>query len=263
MSSQPNDFSASLTSLRCPSCGIMVRMPAETCPSCKANMRTGLRPEVAEKFTFWHRRWGKVLAVFLLLVGPPLAYGLGYGNLLDLLRSGLAKVGLSSCAEPLNRWDTFNQDEFDQAVRAGYLNWRGNKTFRKLGESPQGPESPLMASRTREQKLQYLDSRTFFASSFMADRPALSLKPENNWYLTLNGEWDIAWIQGKDTPEEKIVAGEWVFSWINDGDALQDVMSIPFRWLKLPAGQMPIFITTIRHFNESRSAWEGFHVQNR
>jgi hypothetical protein len=240
----------------------MVRLPADTCPVCQANMRTGLRPADAEKTSFWHRRWGRLAVILLLLIGPPSVYLIGYGDLGDLMKGGMAKFGLEHCAEPRNRWDDFNQDDFENYVRSGYTNWKDDKPTRRVGENPNGPESPLMAARSREQKLQYQDTRTYFASSLMSDGPSKTLKPDDNWYLRLNGEWEVAFIQGEGTPNERIIAGEWNYAWINNGEALQDVLTLPFRWLKPPAGVPPILITTIRHFNPIRNAWEGFHIQS-
>jgi hypothetical protein len=240
----------------------MVKLPADTCPACHANMRTGHRPaELEEKTSFWHRRWGRAAFVLALIIGPLLIYSLGYGNLGDLLKGGLAQFGLANCAEPRNRWDDFSQEDFEKNVRSGYASWRNQKPTRRIGESPTGPESSLLASRTPEQKLQRQDTLSYFATSLMSDGPSRLLKAENNWYLPFNGEWDVAYSLGKDD-QERIMAGEWVFSWINNGEALEDVLSIPFRWLKPPLGQSPIYSTTIRHFNTFRQSWEGFHIQN-
>jgi hypothetical protein len=224
-------------------------------------LRTGLRPtELEEKTNFWHRRWGKAAILLVLLAGPPAVYSAGYGNLEDALKGGLAKFGLADCAEPRNRWDDFSQEDFENRVRAGYDSWQAKKSTRRVGESPTGPESPVMAARTPEQKLQSHDTRSFFAGSLMSDGPSKSLKAENNWYLSLAGEWEVAFIQGQGD-SEAITAGEWVFTWINEGEALEDVLSVPYRWLKPAQGQAAISMTTVRHFNVSKGAWEGFHIQ--
>ena len=58
------------------------------------------------------------------------------------------------------------------------------------------------------------------------------------------------------------MAGEWTFTWINDGQAIQDVLSVPYQWAE-PSGDIPrIQMTTVRTYNPKRQAWEGFHVLN-
>jgi sialic acid synthase SpsE len=96
----------------------------------------------------------------------------------------------------------------------------------------------------------------------MSEGPSKSLKPENNWYNGLLGEWEVAWLQGQDSSDEKIMASEWMFAWINNGEALQDVLSLPFRWLKPPSGVNSLSMTTARHFNATRKAWAGFHIHS-
>ncbi|MDR0547846.1 MAG: zinc ribbon domain-containing protein [Deltaproteobacteria bacterium] len=263
MSSSAN--SAPLAVLHCPACGEMVQLPAVTCPACQANLRTGLRPaDLEDKTSFWHRRWGRAVIVLVLLVAPPTIYGLGYGNLGDALKGGLAKFGLADCAEPKNRWDDFSQEDFEKNVRAGYASWQSNKPTRRIGESATGPESPLMAARSPEEKLKRHDTQSFFAGSLMSEGPSKSLRPENNLFIGFSGEWEVAYIQGQDglESEEKITAGEWTFTWINNGEAIQDVLTVPNRWLKPPPGQTPISMTTIRHFNQTKKTWEGFHIQS-
>jgi hypothetical protein len=200
-----------------------------------------------------------LLIIIVVIVGPPIIYAIGYGDLSDLLKGGF---GLGSCAEPRNRWDEFTQEDFEKNVKAGYSSWQSLKPSRRVGEDPYGPESAAMASRTPEQKLQYQDSRSFFAGSLMSDGPSKALKAENNWYVGLAGEWDVAFIQTDSQGQEKITAGEWIFAWINGGDALEDVLAIPFRWLKPEKDQVSIIMTSVRHFNPTKGLWEGFHIQS-
>jgi hypothetical protein len=240
----------------------MVQLPASTCPTCHANLRTGLRPqEYEEKISFWRRRWSRAVIVLVLLIGPPGIYALGFGDLGELLKGGLGKFGLADCAEPRNRWDDYSQEDFEKNVRAGYASWQNNKSTRRIGESATGPESALMAARSPEQKMIHQDTQSFFAGSLMSDGPSKNLKAEDNWYKNLLGEWDLAWIQGEGSGDEKMTPGEWVFAWINNGEALQSVISLPNRWLKPPEGLTPINMTSVRHFNTGRKAWEGFHIQ--
>ena len=52
--------------LACPVCGILVKLPATECPKCRADLRTGERPE--EYVPLWRRK--KTKLIILLLIRP-------------------------------------------------------------------------------------------------------------------------------------------------------------------------------------------------
>jgi hypothetical protein len=241
----------------CPVCGILVRLPAIDCPQCHANLRTGEKPE--EYVPLWKRGKGKLLLIFLI-IGLP---SLGWNILSNRTEEGLypylkAKLSLESCADAKDMWDDFDQQEFESQVKGG--NWAKNGEKRKVGQSATGPETPEQAARTESQKILDNDSRAYFASSLMSTGPSSKLKNQDNWYVLFPGEWDIAYITGAGTNDEKILAGEWTFVWINDGQALQDVMSVPYRWQDAPSGVTPIQSTSTRVFNPKYNVWDGFHI---
>jgi hypothetical protein len=78
----------------------------------------------------------------------------------------------------------------------------------------------------------------------------------------LEGEWDLAYIVGEGTSQETLTAGEWTFTWINNGQAVQDVLSVPYQWGEPAEGASPIQMTTIRMFNPKRQIWEGMHIMD-
>jgi hypothetical protein len=96
----------------------------------------------------------------------------------------------------------------------------------------------------------------------MSYSPSPSLKPQDNWYVLLPGEWDVAYVTGLGSRDERIVAGEWNFAWVNDGQALQDVLTVPYRWQKAPADFAPIQSTSARVFNPKLGHWDGFHIDD-
>jgi hypothetical protein len=106
------------------------------------------------------------------------------------------------------------------------------------------------------------DNRNYFASTLTSYGPSKALNPKDNLYIIMNGEWDVAYIRNPGTSEEQAIPGEWTFAWINDGQAIQDVLTVPYRWQSPPSGFKPVVATTVRIFNSSRTQWEGFHVIN-
>jgi hypothetical protein len=172
-----------------------------------------------------------------------------------------SKFGLSTLADPKPMWEEFDQDNFENNVRAGYINWKGNKSKRPLGQNPNGPESEAEKSLPEQAKAVARDNRSYFSNSLMASAPSKELKVNDNWYGQLTGEWDVAWTEGQGTADQKIIPGEWNISWINDGEAMQDLLNVPYRWQTKNYNREPIRRTSLRVFNKSRSAWEGFHAQ--
>jgi hypothetical protein len=180
----------------------------------------------------------------------------------SLLSRAKNRLGLETCAEPRNKWDDFSQDDFEKRVRSGYTNWGKDKNTRVTGQSAKGPESPEEAGRSENEKLIRRDNQLYFSSSLVSSGPNKAIKPQDNWYSLMTGEWDVAYIINSGTPDETLIAGEWLFTWINNGQAIQDVLSVPYQWQKSPANFTPLQVTTTRMLNAKRSTWEGFHIMN-
>ncbi|MDR1050027.1 MAG: hypothetical protein LBP95_02910 [Deltaproteobacteria bacterium] len=247
--------------LHCPVCGIMVKLPATECPQCRTNLRTGEKPE--EYVPIWKRRKGKLLFLIFLLMLPSVAFSLisAYSEegFLVFLRQ---KLGLDSCAEPRDMWEEFSQEEFEQSVKGGYDNWKQSLVNRLAGQSPRGPESEEEAARDPKEKFLEADRQIYFAASLSSRFPSEKLQAQNNWYGRTTGEWDVAYIHLPGSRNEELVAGEWLVYWINDGQAIQDVLSVPYRWQKPPEGFETVQATTVKAFNHAKNYWEGFHVQD-
>lgn len=56
-----------------------------------------------------------------------------------------------------------------------------------------------------------------------------SIPEEDNWFGPLVGTWDMEWIDGHGTEQERHVPGEWIFSWVLEGTAIQDIFICPSR----------------------------------
>jgi hypothetical protein len=236
----------------------MVQLPATDCPQCKANLRTGEKPEVY--VPLWKRKKSKTIAILTFIMLPFLTYGLISSQTDQGVWEWISgTLGLEGCTEPRNMWDDFSQKDFEGKVKAGYGEWNKDKNSRTVGQNPR-PETPEEASRPEPEKRVNQDNRNYFASTLTSPGPAKELKPKDNWYLLLMGEWDVAYITGAGTPNEKMVAGEWTFVWINEGQALQDVLTVPYRWQSVPSGFNPVVTTTVRTFNSKKTQWEGFHI---
>ena len=54
--------------LRCPACQFMVPLPAETCPKCQANLRTGFIPVSEEDESSGRRRWRVIMGGLVLVM---------------------------------------------------------------------------------------------------------------------------------------------------------------------------------------------------
>jgi hypothetical protein len=236
----------------------MVKLPAELCPSCGTNLRTGERPE--KETSIWQRRGFKPLVVSVLVLIPLGAWLVSSGALENANLLERARVGLARCADPPRRiWEEASAAEEKQAAKRGYNSWRERVHSRPAGMSPSGPQTAEERSLPREERERRSDRRNYFAATLMSERPAQSLPSDVNWYGPFMGEWDTAWITGMGTPDEKIVQGEWNFTWINAGEALQDLVAIPYLWeaAKTP----PLRATTLRTFNQQSGAWEGVRIQ--
>jgi hypothetical protein len=257
---QPNQ-AATGARIFCPACGILVRLPATECPQCKANLRTGEKPE--EYIPLWKRGKTKILIILCIIGIPALLWNYASKQTDKGLWQYLSdRFGLETCAEPRNMWDEFNQKEFESGVKKGYDQWNKDENSRMVGQDPNGPETPEQAVRSEKEKILARDNRSYFASTLMSDQPSKNLKPTDNWYMLFPGEWDVAYILKAGTPDEQIIAGEWTFTWINDGQALQDVLSVPYRWQTAPKGFDQIQSTSTRLFNPKLHVWEGFHIQD-
>jgi len=54
--------------LSCPACHFMVPLPAETCPKCQANLRTGFVPVSEEEESRGRRRWRLIVGSLVLVM---------------------------------------------------------------------------------------------------------------------------------------------------------------------------------------------------
>jgi hypothetical protein len=237
-----------------------VRLPAENCPACGTNLRTGEKPE--KETSIWQRRGFKPLVVSVVVVIPVITWLLTSGVLDDLDLITRARVGLEHCADPPVRemWEAEDKAQEIQSAKKGYDTWKSRSRTRPGGQDPNGPETEEERSMTREQRAKRTDRRNYFAASLMFDRPSATLKEEDNWYGIFAGEWDAAWITGTGTPQERIVQGEWNFTWINGGEAVQDILAIPYLW-ESPGKDAPVRASTMRTFNRETGFWEGVHLQ--
>jgi hypothetical protein len=239
----------------------MVRLPATECPECRANLRTGEKPE--EYVPIWKRGKGKLVMILTILLLPSITWSVISSQTEEGLAAYLRdRLGLKSCADPRDMWEDFDQDEFERGVKNGYGNWNTPGLTRNVGQGSRGPETPEEAARPVEEKIVMQDTQSYFASTLMSYAPSQSLKPQDNWFILMPGEWDVAYITGQGTRDELILAGEWTFTWINDGQALQDVLSVPYRWQKPPADFQPIQSTSVRVFNPKLGLWEGFLIRD-
>jgi hypothetical protein len=254
------DKDAGGASISCPVCGRSVRLPAENCPSCGTNLRTGEKPE--KETSVWQRRGFKPLVISAAVVVPLAAWVLASGVLDDLNFIEKARIGLQHCADPPTKdmWEAGDSLEEAQAAKQGYAQWKDRARTRPGGQDPNGPETEEERNMTREQRAEREDRRNYFAASLMYDRPSANLSAEDNWYGAFAGEWDAAWITGSGTSDEKIVQGEWNFTWINGGEAFQDILSVPYLW-EAKKGPSPIRASTMRTFNKDSGGWEGVHLQ--
>ncbi|MDR2443791.1 MAG: hypothetical protein LBE31_09775 [Deltaproteobacteria bacterium] len=245
----------------CPVCGIMVKLPAVECPKCRANLRTGEKPE--EYVPLWKRKKTKALVLLAIIMTPPLIFGLLTTETGMEMRDWLeARVGLESCVEPQKRWEDFSQKDLEDQVKKGYDNWSKGKNTRIAGQSAKGPETPEELARSDSERTIDRDNQAYFASALMSSGPRKTLRPQDNWYLLMDGEWEVAYIINPGSSDSRIIGGEWSFTWINNGQAVQDVLAVPFQWNKTEEQFEPILITSIRLFNPQRNSWEGFHVMN-
>jgi hypothetical protein len=236
----------------------MVRLPAETCPSCATNLRTGEKPE--EEVPFHKRRGFKTLVVIFCCLAPLFAWIVSTdqlnGEFIERMR-----LGLQSCADPPVRkmWETNDPAREKAVVRTGYASWTNQRKSRPAGQDATGPESPEAAAMSKEERAFRADRNNYFASSLFTSRPADTLSEEDNWYGTLVGEWDVAWLPEGNPAGPDVMNGEWNFMWINSGEAIQDILAIPYLWEKR---KNPLRTSTVRTHNEEGDHWEGARVQN-
>lgn len=74
-----NESPNSRPSLRCPSCLSMVPLPAETCPGCKADLRSGIIPN-QDQASFSQGRLILVGLVLLVIIGLAVVFFSGFLN---------------------------------------------------------------------------------------------------------------------------------------------------------------------------------------
>jgi len=74
-----------------------------------------------------------------------------------------------------------------------------------------------------------------------------------NIFTPLLGEWEIEWVDGKGTENERHVIGEWLFSEILNGEGIQDVFICPSRTERIINPQPDAeYGTTIRIYNPKK-----------
>ncbi|MDR2406173.1 MAG: hypothetical protein LBE27_07380 [Deltaproteobacteria bacterium] len=242
--------------LHCPGCGKMVKLPADTCPFCKANMRTGERPE--EKVPISKRKGFKTLVAILILLIPVALYFTTAQDPMGDISEIWYKIifRLEGCAEPTPKmWEADNLAKDKEEVKSGYEKWKEAKKERARGQEQFPPD----LTSTPEQKAEKTDRRAYFANTLISETPAPTISKENNWYSTLGGEWDIVWITGKGTPQENILTGEWNFAWVSGGEAMEDIMNVPYLW-EMKNVLNPLRIASMRTFNPAQGYWEGAKV---
>jgi hypothetical protein len=233
----------------------MVKLPATVCPFCKADMRTGERPE--EKTPIWKRRGFKTLTVICVILLPVSVWiyqndDIGLDNIGQL--ADKIMIGLHSCAEPREKmWESDDKLEDQASVKQGYASWKNQKKSRPRGQGQYADEN-----LNKEQREVRTDKRAYFADTLMTEAPSKNINPGNNWYRSLPGEWDVAWIT-RQGAAENITTGEWIFSWVNSGEALEDVLNIPYLWEKQDAKNI-VRVTTLRTYNGKDGVWEGARV---
>lgn len=80
---------------------------------------------------------------------------------------------------------------------------------------------------------------------------------KRNIFSDLIGEWDIEWVEGKGTENERHVIGEWIFSEILNGDGVQDIFICPSRQERISNPQPDAeYGTTIRVYNPKKQKWD-------
>ncbi len=80
---------------------------------------------------------------------------------------------------------------------------------------------------------------------------------KKNIFSDLIGEWDIEWVDGKGTENERHVIGEWIFSEILNGDGVQDIFICPSRKERIYNPQPDAeYGTTIRVYNPKKQKWD-------
>ncbi|EJP21759.1 hypothetical protein HMPREF1142_1937 [Peptostreptococcaceae bacterium AS15] len=78
-----------------------------------------------------------------------------------------------------------------------------------------------------------------------------------NIFTPLLGEWEIEWVDGKGTENERHVIGEWLFSEILNGEGIQDVFICPSRTERIINPQPDAeYGTTIRIYNPKKQKWD-------
>ena len=84
-----------------------------------------------------------------------------------------------------------------------------------------------------------------------------SIPEEDNWFGPLVGTWDMEWIDGHGTEQERHVPGEWIFSWVLEGTAIQDIFICPSRQArKTKTWPDAAYGTTIRIYHPGKRAWD-------
>ena len=87
-----------------------------------------------------------------------------------------------------------------------------------------------------------------------------SIPEEDNWFGPLVGTWDMEWIDGHGTEQERHVPGEWIFSWVLEGTAIQDIFICPSRQArKTKTWPDAAYGTTIRIYHPGKRAWDIFY----
>lgn len=86
-----------------------------------------------------------------------------------------------------------------------------------------------------------------------------SIPEEDNWFGPLVGTWDMEWIDGHGTEQERHVPGEWIFSWVLEGTAIQDIFICPSRQArKTKTWPDAAYGTTIRIYHPGNARGTSF-----
>ncbi|MBS6062493.1 hypothetical protein [Criibacterium bergeronii] len=73
----------------------------------------------------------------------------------------------------------------------------------------------------------------------------------------LIGDWELEWVDSKNTDHERHVKGQWYFSKILNGDGIQDIFICPSREeRKINPQPDAEYGTTIRLYNQKTKKWD-------
>jgi hypothetical protein len=145
--------------LNCPACGVLVQLPANEGPKCRANLRAGERPE--PHVPFWKRK--KTMLILAVVPLTPLACARASSRLEGGV-GGWDRLGLEGGAKPREMREEFELGKFERSVKSGFNSWHQNRNKRHLGRQPRLATTAEQAL-PQEQKSVNQDNRNCFAST--------------------------------------------------------------------------------------------------